>query len=240
MKIFTKNILNQAKTLSNKKAQLLITVPLIMDEDLHDIKFEVEHAITGEGGTFDRLDLYLPQFKLNFEIDEYHHNSELNDHLDKERQTFIEKEHGITFSRHSASENTDFPAVVRTIKDKILSCKNEQIEKNIFKPFYQFYEMDNALNDNPNAIFRFIRNENESKKEIYNANKEKLIKAKEIINLDYLTKEYVNSVKNPVFETRGNYTAIIGGEIKNDNSMKISGGTFNQATNSIFYGKGLT
>lgn len=83
-KVLTKTdyILRSLQKIRNKKWEFFIVSRIIHALDDDEIEFVTQQYVRKEGGTYALTDLYFPQFNLHLEIDEPHHETEIEEQKD--------------------------------------------------------------------------------------------------------------------------------------------------------------
>lgn len=235
----TQYLIEQINKLKNKKFEVAILSPIILDKDLTVLEPYTQYPVKGY-----LIDLYYPILKLAIEIDEPYHDG-LED--DAERQNTIETEEECEFYRIKTDDIVNIYETISTLKSKILD-KLEMIKnQGNFSPWEpRVFEMEQAQEDYPNAIFYktnmgAIDNEHDPLRGPLRINQEYRNEADLFVTIsgDTVISVYnidANSWREFPENNRGFYQS--GKEIPNHPLVSSGATSWNSTTNKI-YGKNL-
>jgi Uncharacterized protein conserved in bacteria len=145
--IKTDFLIEQINRLKNKKYEIAILSPIILDKDLSVVEPYTQYPVQNYF-----IDLYYSTLKLAIEIDETHHEG--LEENDNERQMIIEETLDCEFYRIKTDEINDVYETVNNLKGKILLKVSELQSRNEFSPWIpREFDMAQVQEDYPNAIF---------------------------------------------------------------------------------------
>lgn len=143
-------IINQINSIKGKVYEIAILTPLLLDDELLDVKPYTQYCVSIEGNRH-LIDLYYPDLKIAIEIDEPHH---LNQALDDEvREANIFNVHECSFKRIVIDENFNITNIINELKAYLLEKIGELKRKDTFKKWEIIeYPISQVLDDYPNVI----------------------------------------------------------------------------------------